>query len=186
MSRPAAPSSPALSPAAPASPATGRRPGRKELTGISHAELQSCRALVIDANPTSRSILTAQLRELGVGTVVQTTRPQEARRQLEVQNFDIVLCDYHFDASESYSGRDLLDDLRRAQLLPYATVFVMVTGEATYAKVVEAAESALDSYLLKPYSAVALSERLQQARHRKHVLQDIFEAIEASELGGAL
>ncbi|TAL21734.1 MAG: response regulator [Aquabacterium sp.] len=182
MSRPAAPSSPVFSPAVPASPAAGRRPGRKELTGISHEELQSCRALVIDANPTSRSILTAQLRELGVGTVVQTTRPQEARRQLEVQNFDIVLCDYHFDASESYSGRDLLDDLRRAQLLPYATVFVMVTGEATYAKVVEAAESALDSYLLKPYSAVALSERLQQARHRKHVLQDIFEAIEASEL----
>lgn len=186
MSRHAAPHPPVLSPTAPASPAAGRTPARKDptakVTGISHAELQSCRALVIDANPTSRSILTGQLRDLGVGTVVQTTRPQEARRQLEVQTFDIVLCDYHFDASESYSGRDLLDDLRRAQLLPYATVFVMVTGEATYAKVVEAAESALDSYLLKPYSAMALSERLQQARHRKHVLQDIFEAVESSQL----
>ena len=43
------------------------------------------------------------------------------------------------------TGQDLLDELRREQLLPFSTVFVMVTGEATYAKVTEAAESALDT-----------------------------------------
>jgi tetratricopeptide (TPR) repeat protein len=75
------------------------------------------------------------------------------------------------------SGQDLLDDLRRSQLLPYSTVFVMVTGEAGYTHVAEAAEAALDSYLLKPHTASALEQRVLQARHRKKVLGPIFEAI---------
>ena len=44
----------------------------------------------------------------------------------------------------------------------------------------EAAEGALDGYLLKPHTATALGARLKQARHRKRVLKDIFEAIEAN------
>lgn len=140
-------------------------------------DISSSRALVIDSNPTSRSILTGMLREIGVGTLVQTSRVSDARRQLELRTFDVVLCDYHFDG-DKYTGQDLLDDLRRSQLLPFSTVFIMVTGEASYAKVAEAAESALDGYLLKPHNATTLAERVQQARHRKTVLRPIFEAIE--------
>lgn len=66
--------------------------------------LQS-RALVIDGNPTSRSILVAQLRELGVNEVTQVSRPQDARKHLEVRPYDLVVCEYHFDRN-SYSGRD--------------------------------------------------------------------------------
>jgi tetratricopeptide (TPR) repeat protein len=83
------------------------------------------------------------------------------------------------------SGQDLLDDLRRNQLLPFSTVFIMVTGEATYAKVAEAAESALDGYLLKPHKATQLGERLRQARIRKLSLQEIFSAIEAEDFEAA-
>ncbi len=141
-------------------------------------------ALVIDSNATSRSLMTAQLRELGVGHVRQATRTRDARVILETQPYDIVLCDYYFDGSE-LSGQDLLDELRREQLLPYSTVFVMVTGEASYAKVAEAAEAALDAYLVKPYTSAALAERLASARHRKHELKDIFEAIDGKDFGKA-
>ena len=140
-------------------------------------DIINCRALVIDANPTARSIQAAQLRDLGVGTIIQCGRVQDARRQLEAREFDIVLCEQDFHGG-NYSGQDLLNDLRRAQLLPFSTVFVMVTTEASYAAVAEAAESALDSYLLKPHTAQALSERIQQARHRKKILKDIFIAID--------
>ncbi len=143
-------------------------------------DIGDCRALVIDGNPTSRSALVSMLRDWGVGTVAQASRPEDARKILEDRVFDIVLCEHHFDQS-IMGGQDLLDDLRRAQLLPFATVFVMVTGEASYGKVAEAAESALDSYLLKPHNAAALGERLTQARRRKRVLRDIFDAIEARQ-----
>lgn len=162
-----------LPPAAtnPAAPRGGR---------LIYPDVQDCRALIIDGNPTSRSILAAMLRDMGVGNVVQVSRVLDARRALENRTFDIVLCDYHFENSE-ISGQDLLDDLRRSQILPYSTVFVMVTGEASYARVAEAAEAALDSYLLKPHTSQSLEQRLMQARHRKTVLKSIFEAIERNE-----
>lgn len=143
-------------------------------------DIGDCKALVVDSNPTSRSTLVAMLRDWGVGTVVQTGRPADARKVLENRVFDIVLCEQHFDHHNT-GGQDLLDELRRAQLLPFSTVFVMVTGEASYAKVAEAAESALDSYLLKPHNAETLADRLRQSRRRKRVLREIFEAIEAQD-----
>ena len=139
--------------------------------------IQDASALIIDSNANSRSLMSAQLRDLGVGTVRQTPRVKDARVMLEHQTYDIVLCDYHFDTSDT-SGQDLLDELRREGLLPYSTVFVMVTSEATYAKVAEAAEAALDAYLIKPYTSANLAERLASARLRKRILKDIFEAIE--------
>ena len=140
-------------------------------------DFSACSALVVDGNPTSRSILVSQLRDFGVGTVVQAARAVDARRQLEFRAFDFVLCELHF-ANEASSGQDLLDDLRRNQLLPFSTIFIMITGEATYAKVAEAAESALDGYLLKPHKAAHLGDRLRAARVRKLSLQGIFTAIE--------
>lgn len=143
-------------------------------------DLSTSHALVIDGNATSRSILVSQLRDFGMGNVIQCARLADARRQLEYRSFDVVLCEQHF-AGEASSGQDLLDDLRRNQLLPFSTVFIMVTAEATYAKVAEAAESALDGYLLKPHKATQLGERLRQARIRKISLQEIFAAIETED-----
>jgi CheY-like chemotaxis protein len=139
-------------------------------------DLSDLLALVIDSNPGSRSILVNQLRDFGIGTVEQTTRTSEARRMLETRKFDIVLCEQHFQPGTP-TGQDFLDELRRNQILPYSTIFIMVTSESSYAKVAEAAESALDGYLIKPHTAARLAERLHQARQRKLALNDIFSAI---------
>jgi PleD family two-component response regulator len=56
-------------------------------------QIGDCRALVIDGNPTSRSTQVAMLRDWGVGTVAQTSRPADALRILEERMFDVVLCD---------------------------------------------------------------------------------------------
>ncbi len=143
-------------------------------------DFSNTRALIIEGNPGMRSMLAGQMRDFGVKTVVQCGRVVDARRNLEYQSFDFVLCEQHFH-DENASGQDLLDDLRRNQLLPFSTVFVMITGEATYTRVAEAAESALDGYLLKPHKPSQLYERLQQARQRKAALQDIFTAIEEND-----
>lgn len=144
------------------------------------SDLRHCHALVIDTNQASRSLLRSMLTDLGLQNIVQASKISDARRALETRTFDVVICDYHFDGSDM-TGSDLLDDMRRAQLLPLSTVFVMVTAEASYAKVAEAAESALDSYLIKPHTANALAERLHLARHRKVVLGPIFDAIEQGQ-----
>lgn len=140
-------------------------------------EYADARAMVVDGNLMSRSILVNQLKDLGFGTIVQCSRVVDARRQLESESFDVVLCEQEFERGTA-SGRDLLDDLRRNQLLPLSTVFIMVTTEASYAKVAEAVESALDAYILKPHTGVGLRDRLNWARQRKESLKLIFKAVD--------
>jgi CheY-like chemotaxis protein/Tfp pilus assembly protein PilF len=143
-------------------------------------ELHDAKTLVVDGNPQSRSIIVSQLRDAGVGTIVQCARLVDARSKLEMGSYDVVISEQYFEREDT-TGQELLDDLRRHQLLPFYTVFVMVTSESSYSKVAEAAESALDAYLLKPHTAAGLVERIHQARERKAALQDIFMAIDAEQ-----
>ncbi|MGA0610867.1 response regulator [Caldimonas sp. KR1-144] len=137
-------------------------------------------ALVVDANPASRTALSAMLRDLGCAEVVQAQRAQDARRTLEFRRFDVVICEYHFPG-EPMSGQDLMDDLRLANLLPLSTVVVMISSEACYANVAEAAEAALDAYLIKPHTEQALLDRLERSRQRKQALKPIIDAVERGE-----
>lgn len=143
-------------------------------------EIQAAKALVVDANAASRGAIVAMLRDFGVGTVSQAHRAQEARRILETQKYDIVVCEYHFEG-EPVSGQDIMDDLRLAHLLPLSTVVVMISSERSYAKVAEAAEAALDVYLIKPHTQDALRARILQARQRKKVLREIIDAVEKQQ-----
>ncbi|MEY4751907.1 MAG: hypothetical protein RIQ60_4121 [Pseudomonadota bacterium] len=143
--------------------------------------LHACHALVVDGQPISRSTLASMLRAVGVGQVSTCNRPAEAQRLIGERQFDFVLCEQRFDTGE-LGGQELLDELRRTRSLPFWTVFIIVTSEATYAMVTEAAESSLDGYLVKPATTAALGERLGQARRRKQALQDIFRYIDAGRL----
>jgi CheY-like chemotaxis protein len=145
--------------------------------GTTWGDMVQRRALVIDANPASRTMLIAMMRDLGFGTVVQASRAQDARRLIEHQRFDMIVCEHAFD-NQPMSGQDLMDDLRLAQLLPLSTVVVMISGEAGYAKVAEAAEAALDAYLIKPHTSQALRDRVLQSFKRKEALADIIECVE--------
>lgn len=146
--------------------------------------LQHAKALVIDANANARMLIVSHLRDLGVGTVKAVSKTRDARLALETSSYDIVVSDNDF-GEEADSGQQLLDELRREQILPQSTVFIMVTADATYASVAGAAEAALDAYLLKPYNLAGFAERLHAARHRKLALKPIFDAMDAEAFDAA-
>jgi CheY-like chemotaxis protein len=140
-------------------------------------DIAKARALVIDSNPSTRIGLATMLREYGVEQLQHTASVQDARRMLELRRYDIVVSDMHFPG-EPMTGQDLIDDLRLVNLLPLSTVFIMLSPDAVYAKVAEAAEAATDGYLIKPHTQKALRDRLAMARQRKHALKDITDHIE--------
>ncbi|MDE2394726.1 MAG: response regulator, partial [Burkholderiales bacterium] len=148
-------------------------------------DIHFARALVIDGNTLLRNVAAAQLRDMGIGKVVQTARMREARLLLEREAFDIVICNREVEGSE-VSGQDLLDELRRERQLAYGTVFMMVTSQARYSEVVEAAEASLDGLLVRPYTGALLAERLVQARQRKRELADLLQALDAQQFENAL
>lgn len=151
--------------------------------------LNSCTALVIDPSANSRSTLSGQLRDLGIPNVVQCSKLSDARRRLETGAYDLVLCEMDFPeegGGRRHGGQDLLDELQRAGLLPWSTIFVMVTDERSYAKVVEAAESSLDAYLLKPFTTQVLRERVLNAHRRRVELEQIYLAMDGDRMDEAV
>ena len=60
------------------------------------AEMKGSSALVIDGNNASRNALAAMLQDFGVETVSHARRPQDARRILELNRYDFVICDHDF------------------------------------------------------------------------------------------
>ncbi len=161
------------------------KPGRGRQSLHFERELAGCSALIADGDNNSRSVLARQLREFGFAEIVQHSRIRPARELIETRRFDLILCAQYF-GGDSPTGQDLLDGLQRDALLPFATVFIMVTGDASFTKVEQAAESALDGYLLKPHSAAGLVQRLLAARRRKQELADIFDALEQRQLPQAI
>lgn len=143
-------------------------------------DIHQARALLIENNALFRSIAMAQLRNTGVGFISQVSRVRDARLMLERETFDIIICNREFEGCDD-NGQDLLDELRRENLLPHSTVFLMVTERATYHQVMEAAEAALDGLLIRPYTGAALAERLLEARHRKRELGDILRALDQGQ-----
>lgn len=141
------------------------------------ADFSDSRAMIIDGSPMSRSILASQLREFGFKKITQCTKLSEAREKFSDSNFDVVVCEQNFPG-ESPSGVDLIDELRGNGQLPMNTMLFMLTGEASYNRVAEAAETGLDGYLLKPHRATQLHERLRLARYRKDAFREVFDAIE--------
>jgi tetratricopeptide (TPR) repeat protein len=148
-------------------------------------DLHRARALLVDGNAVMRGVATAQLRAAGLGHVTQVARVKDARLLIERETFEVIVCNREFEGS-SDNGQELLDELRRERLLPHSTVFLMVTSKATYHEVVEAAESALDGILIRPYTGATLSEKLLEARNRKRELADVFRALDSGQTEIAL
>lgn len=149
------------------------------------AAFAGTRALVIEGSAAMRHTIVRQLHDFGVRDVDPARGLIDGRGRLEQQHYDFVLCADRLDGS-GMDGQQLLEELRRDALLPHTTVFVMLAGEATFSRVTEAAEAALDCYLLRPFRANDLLARMQAARHRKQVLAPLFEALNRGDLPAAV
>ena len=142
------------------------------------------RALIVDGHGTSRQMLSSQLRAMGVSQVVQCAKALEALQQASKQPFGIVLCEQRL--GDGTLGQDLIDDLRRRRLINLSTIVMVLSSNSAYPVVAEAAELAIDGFLIKPYSLGDLEDRLLAAFKRKDALKDIAVAIERNNHAGAL
>lgn len=142
------------------------------------------RALIVDGHGTARQMLAAQLRAMGAAQVVQCARAHEARQHAAAKPFEIVLCEQRL--GDGTLGQDLIDDLRQRRLINLSTIVMVLSANSSYPVVAEAAELAIDGFLIKPYSLGDLEDRLLAAFVRKDALKDIATAIERSDYAGAL
>jgi DNA-binding response OmpR family regulator len=144
----------------------------------------STRALIVDGHGTARQMLAAQLRSMGASQVVQCARAAEARQHAATRAFEIVLCEQKL--GDGTLGQDLIDDLRQRRLINLSTIVMVLSANSSYPVVAEAAELAIDGFLIKPYTLGDLEDRLLAAFVRKDSLKEIAQAIDRSDYAGAL
>ncbi len=145
---------------------------------------QRTRALIVDSHITTRNILASHLRMLGIGQVVQCARAREALREIDALGFDLLLCEHQL--ADGTLGQDLIEELRRTAALSLRTVVMVISADASYNTVAELAESAVDGYVIRPYSPGGLEDRLIAAHRRKQALAPILDAVEAGRHRDAL
>lgn len=148
------------------------------------SELQTQRVLIIDRHPPARESLRLMLANLGITQVHGAGNSAEVLRQVKNNRFDIVLSDYILD--DGRDGQQLLEELRYNQLLPLASVYMIVTSERSYQNVVSLAELTPDDYLIKPFTADLLQTRLARALHKKHILKPIYQCMARGAVEQAL
>lgn len=141
-------------------------------------------ALIIDDNDASRMTVSGVLRDIGIGRVKSVRGTRQAKEHLKEASYDVILCEFHFAGPDT--GQDLLDDLRSNRLVPFNTIFFMVTGEAIYDRVAGVVENAPDDYLLKPFKPGTLENRLNRALRKKIALLPIWKNLEESAIDKAL
>ncbi|MBI4740662.1 MAG: response regulator [Betaproteobacteria bacterium] len=147
-------------------------------------ELPGKRALIVDRHPNARTSLRIMLSTLGITAVHSAGHSAEVIRQVKTHHFDIILSDYLLD--DGRDGQQLLEELRHQHLIPLSTVFMIITGERAYQKVVSVAELAPDDYLIKPFTADQLESRLMRAIYKKHFFGRVFELLDNGAYADAL
>ena len=106
-------------------------------------DLSPLTTLVIEANPNMRTQLRNMLGDSGIERVQLAVSAGAAVRKLREQSFDLILCEYHL--GEGQDGQHLLEDLRSNNIIALKTLFIMVTGERQYEKVISAADQMLQA-----------------------------------------
>ena len=114
--------------------------------------------LVVDDFSTMRRIVRNLLKELGFIKVEEAEDGVMALQKLRGSNFDFVVTDWNMP---NMTGIELLKSIRADAQLKSLPV-LMITAEAKKENIVEAAQSGASGYIVKPFTAATLDEKLSK------------------------
>ena len=139
-------------------------------------QLDGLTALIIEPHAGMRASIHNMLNLCGLTKIDHAGSSNNAIKHLGLKAFDLILCEYDLDGGQD--GQQLLEDLRHHQLISLSTMFFMVTAEGNYGKVVSAAELAPTDYILKPFTADRLLERIARALDKRNVFMPVYQFME--------
>ena len=114
--------------------------------------------LVVDDFSTMRRIVRNLLKELGFTNVDEAEDGQVALQKLNSLPFDFVVTDWNMP---NMDGLTLLQNIRANPSLKHLPV-LMVTAEAKKENIIAAAQAGASGYIVKPFTAATLSEKLEK------------------------
>jgi two-component system chemotaxis response regulator CheY len=114
--------------------------------------------LVVDDYSTMRRIVKNLLHDLGYANVAEADDGKTALPLLQNGSFDFLITDWNMPGMP---GLDLLKAVRADDKLKKMPV-LMLTAEAKREQIVEAAQAGVSGYVIKPFTAVTLKEKIDK------------------------
>ena len=121
------------------------------------------KVLAVDDFPTMRRIVKTLLRQLGYNNVAEAEDGQVALAKLKQEKFDLVLLDWNMPRM---TGLELLKAIRADDNLQNTPV-VMITAEGRKEDVLEAVKAGVNNFIVKPFTAETLEEKLNKVLEKK-------------------
>ncbi len=116
------------------------------------------RILIVDDFSTMRRIIKNLLRDLGFTNTQEADDGQTALPMLRTGKFDFLVTDWNMPGMD---GLTLLKEVRADDNLKEMPV-LMVTAEAKREQIVTAAEAGVNGYVVKPFTAATLKEKIEK------------------------
>lgn len=123
---------------------------------------KSMKILVVDDFSTMRRIIKNLLKDLGFTNIQEADDGSTALPMLQQSEFDFVVTDWNMPGMQ---GIDLLRAIRADDSLKHLPV-LMVTAEAKKEQIVAAAQAGVNGYVVKPFTAATLKEKLDKIFER--------------------
>ncbi|MCP4078389.1 MAG: chemotaxis protein CheY [Gammaproteobacteria bacterium] len=123
---------------------------------------KNMKILIVDDFSTMRRIIKNLLRDLGFNNTTEADDGQTALPMLKTGKFDFLVTDWNMPGMD---GLTLLKTVRADENLSSLPV-LMVTAEAKREQIVEAAQAGVNGYVVKPFTAVTLKEKIEKIFER--------------------
>ena len=118
--------------------------------------------LVVDDFSTMRRIIKNLLKELGFKHIEEADDGNTALPKLREGDFDLLITDWNMPGMQ---GIDLLKAVRADDKLATLPV-LMVTAEQKREQIIEAAQAGVNGYIVKPFTAQTLKEKMDKIFER--------------------
>lgn len=128
-------------------------------------DLSKMSVLVVDDFSTMRRIVNNLLRQTGFGKVTEAEDGMTALRKLESGDFQFICSDWNMP---NLTGLELLKTVRNSPQFKHIP-FLMVTAETSKDNIVKAAQAGADGYIIKPFSAALLGEKVESILKRRRI-----------------
>ncbi|MDX2470371.1 MAG: response regulator [SAR324 cluster bacterium] len=114
--------------------------------------------LIVDDSSATRSLVLKILRNLGFENVDSAEDGVEALAMFDDEDYDLVISDWFMP---NMSGVELVKEMRSQDDLKEIPV-LLVTAEDDQDSIMEAIKVGANNYMVKPYNAKVLSEKIQK------------------------
>ena len=114
--------------------------------------------LVVDDFSTMRRIIKNLLHDLGYPNVAEADDGKTALPMLQAGGIDFLITDWNMPGMP---GLDLIKAVRADAKLAKMPV-LMLTAEAKREQIIEAAQAGVNGYVIKPFTAETLKEKLDK------------------------